>query len=99
METVKYIDGSEHDVEVKRLGFRKANQITKKHIPINDLSFGKDGTISIKGDIDMIGMIESCLETVKDLDLDKVESVEANRLYKKYFDKDVMGSLGQGNPK
>ncbi|MBW6469610.1 MAG: hypothetical protein K0A90_00130 [Methanosarcinaceae archaeon] len=98
-EIVKYIDGTTVDVEVSRLGFRRANQVAKKHIPINDLSFGKDGSVSIRGDIDVLGMIETCLETVKGIDLDKLEGADATRIYKKYFEKDVMGSLGgAGDP-
>jgi hypothetical protein len=99
-ETVKYIDGTTADVDVARLGFRKANQIARKHIPINSLSFGKDSdAMTIHGDIDLMGMIVSCLETISGLDLDKLEAEEANRLFKSYFQKDVIGSLGQGgNP-
>lgn len=96
-EKVKYIDGTDVEVEVSRLGFRKANQVSRKHIPINDLSFAKDGAVSIKGDIDMLGMIETCLATIPSLDLDKLDTEDATRLYKKYFEKDVMGSLGQGS--
>lgn len=98
-ETVKYIDGTEKEVEFTRLGFRKANQIAKKHIPINNLSFGEDGSTTIKGDIDMIGMVATCLETIPGLDLDKLDAADGNRLYKAHFEKDVMGSLGQSNPK
>jgi hypothetical protein len=54
--------------------------------------------VSIKGDIDLLGMVAACLETVVGLDLDKVDSESANRIYKAYFEKDVMGSLGQGSP-
>jgi hypothetical protein len=97
VETVKYIDGTEHTIDVNRLGFRRANQIAKKHIPISSLAFAKDGSsITISGDIDLIGLTASCLETVSGLDLDKLDGDDANRIFKKYFEKDVMGSLGQG---
>jgi hypothetical protein len=96
-ETVKYIDGTEHEVEVGRLGFRKANLLARKFIPINNLTFGEDKSVSIKGDIDLLGMVAACLETIQGLDLDKLESESANKLYKTYFEKDVMGSLGQGS--
>ena len=96
-EKVKYIDGTEHEFDVNRLGFRKANNIAKKHIPINNLTFGKDKSVSIHGDIDLIGLRESCLATIVKLDLDKLDAEEAARLYSKYFEKDVMNSIGQGN--
>ena len=74
-ETVQYIDETSVEVEINRLGFRQATQIAKKHIPIKDLSFSKDDNgndvINIKGDIDMMGMMETVLLTVKGLDLDK----------------------------
>lgn len=96
-ETVKYIDGTEHTIEVSRLGYRKANQIAKKHIPISSLSFAKDGnSITIAGDMDLFGMTDSCLSTISGLDLEKLEGDDATRLFQKYFQKDVMGSLGQG---
>jgi len=99
-ETIKYIDETEIEVDIHKLGFRKAMQIAKTHLPINDLTFGKDDTMNIKGDIDLFGMAVSCLETVKGLDLDKIDSEEATKLYKKYFEKDIMMTLGQGgNPK
>jgi len=98
-ETVKYVDGTEVEVEVNRLGYRKAIGIARKHIPINELSFGKDESVTIKGDIDMMGMSISCLETIKGLDVDKIEGFEAKRIYKEYFEKDVMSGLTQGgNP-
>ena len=98
-EKVKYLDGTEVEIEIERLGFRKANQLARKHIPINDLTFGKDESVSIKGDIDLLGMTSSCLELIKGLDLDKLEGSEGNRIYKEYFEKDLMSSLGQGgNP-
>lgn len=95
-QTVTYIDGSSVEVEVSRLGFRKANQIARKHIPINDLTFNKNDDITIRGDIDMLGMVVSCLETIPGLDLDKLDAADANKLFKDFFQKDVMGSLGQG---
>lgn len=99
-EKIKYLDGTEAEVEIQRLGFRKANQIAKKHIPINDLTFGKNEDMTIRGDIDLLGLVGSCLETVSGLDLDKLEAAEGNRIFQTYFQKDVMGSLGQGgNPK
>jgi len=99
-EKVTYLDGSIVDLEVNRIGFRRANQIAKKHIPINNLTINKDSNdINIKGDIDLFGMAESCLETIEGLDLEKIDSAEARRLYSKYFEKDVMAGLGQGgNP-
>ena len=103
-EKVKLIDGTEKEVEIHRLGFRAANKIAKKHLPINDLTFNKQtDDITIKGDIDLFGMAESCMDTIKDLkdelDKDQIASEEANRIYKKFFEKDVMAGLGQGgNP-
>jgi hypothetical protein len=98
-ETVKYNDGTEVTVEIYSLGFRKATQIGRKHLPINDLTFGKDDTMNIKGDIDLFGMALSCLETVIGIDLDKITAEEGNRIYKKYFEKDVLMTLGKGgNP-
>ena len=78
-------------------------KLARKHIPINDLSFAKDAKgediISIKGDIDLLGMSEAALETISGLDLDKIDGSEGSRIYKKYFEKDLMSSLGQGgNP-
>lgn len=98
-EKVKYIDETEVEINIHKLGFRKAMQIAKTHLPINDLTFGKDDTMNIKGNIDLFGMSVACLETVKELDLDRLDSQEAIRIYKKYFEKDIMMSLGQGgNP-
>lgn len=102
-EIVKYIDGTEHEIDVKRLGFRKTNHISRKFIPIKDLSFAKDernnDIVSIKGDIDLMGMSVECLSTIDGLDLDKLESSDADRIYKKYFEKDLMSGLSQGgNP-
>lgn len=95
-EKVNYVDGTEVEIEVARLGFRKANALARKHIPINDLTFGEDKSVSIRGDLDLLGMVVACLETIPNLDLDKLESADATKIYKKYFEKDVMGSLGQG---
>lgn len=97
-ETIIDINGNEVEIEVFRLGFRKANAIAKKHIPINSLTMGKDDKITINGDIDLFGMAESCLSEIKGLDLDKISSEEANRIYKKYFEKDVMAGLGNPDP-
>ena len=55
--------------------------------------------MSLRGDVDLFGLSESCLETITGLDLDKLTPAEAQRIYKTYFEKDIMGSLGQGgNP-
>lgn len=98
-ETVTLIDDTKVEVEINRLGFRTANKIARKHIPINNLTFNKDNTVTIQGDIDLLGMSESCLETIQGLDLDKLDGNEAVRLYEKYFKKDVMAGLGStSNP-
>lgn len=96
-EKVKYIDGTVKEIEVKRLGFRSANQLAKKYIPINNLSFAEDGTVTIHGDIDMLGLAEECLKTIEGLDLDKLDSIDANRIYKTYFEKDVMSGFTSNN--
>lgn len=95
-EEITLLDDTKVEYEVKRFGFRKAMQVAKLHIPINDLTFNKDGSMSLKGDIDLFGLSESCLETIEGLDLDNISSEEATRVYKIYFEKDVMSSLGQG---
>lgn len=98
-ETVKYIDGTTAEVEIFQLGFRKANQIAKSHIPINSLSIDKNtDQIELKGDIDFISISLSCLETIPGLDLDKLDEEEGYRLYKKYFEKGVMSCISGGNP-
>lgn len=96
---VKFVDGTDKEFDVKRFGYLKAVQIAKKHIPINDLTFNKDGSISLKGDIDFIGLAETCLKTIDGLDLNIMDAEEANRVYKLCFEKDIMASIGQGgNP-
>jgi len=99
-ETVQYIDGTTVTVEVNRLGFRRSTQIARKHIPINSLTVSKaDNSMTITGNIDLAGISESCLATIPGLDLDKLDGKDAARLYKTYFEADVMGSLGQSaNP-
>lgn len=99
-ETIKFMDGTEKEFEFNRLGFRKAMQIAKSHIPIRDLTINKETEdITIKGDVDLFGMSISCLETIEGLDLDFIDSTEAKRVYSKHFEKDVMVGLGQGgNP-
>lgn len=99
-EKIKYIDDTEVEVEINRLGFRKATQIAKRHIPIDALTINKQtDEITVKGNIDLIGMSESCLETIEGLNLDKIDGETAKDLFKRYFEKDVMAGLGQGgNP-
>ena len=106
-ETVQYIDGTTVTVEVNRLGFRRSTQIARKHIqiarkhiPINSLTVSKaDNSMTITGNIDLAAISESCLATIPGLDLDKLDGKDAARLYKTYFEADVMGSLGQSaNP-
>lgn len=95
-EKIKYTDEKEYEFEVYRLGFRKALQIARKHIPINEVRFNTDNSYSIKGDIDIIGLKASCLETINGLDLDKMLPEEADRIYSKYFEKDIMRGMGKG---
>ena len=40
-EKVTLIDGTIKEVEINRLGFRKATQIAKNHLPINSLTMNK----------------------------------------------------------
>lgn len=96
---IKYLDETEKEFEVKRFGYIKALQVAKKHIPINDLTLHKDGSVSLKGDVDFIGLGETCLKSIDGLDLNAISGEEANRVYKLCFEKDIMAAIGQGgNP-
>ena len=95
-ETVYLIDDTTQEIEVFSLGFRKAMQIAKNHIPIDGLTNHADGSSTYNGSFDVFGLQLSSLETIKGLDLDKLKPEEGTRLYKKYFEKSIQMALGQG---
>lgn len=98
-ETIKLLDDTEIEVEIYRLSARKVDQLADSHLPMKELTFGKDDTMTIKGDINMFGISTACVETIKGIDVDKISKQEVVRIYKKHFEKDIMVSLGKGgNP-
>lgn len=105
-EKIKTLDEREIEVEIHRIGGRAAIQIAKNHIPIDSLTMNKQtDDITINGNVDLFGMQDSALATIKDPvfrkedDADNLSGEERTRIYKKYFEKDVMAGLGQGgNP-
>lgn len=106
MEKVILLDDSVIEVEINRIGGRKAIQIAKNHLPIDAIKINKQtDDIVINGNIDLFGMQDSALETITDEKFKKADNddlisgEERTRIYKKYFEKDVMSGLGQGgNP-
>lgn len=98
-EKIKYIDDTEVEVDIYQLGCRKVDQLADAHLPMKELTFGKDDSMTIKGDINMFGLSTACVETIKGIDINKISKAEVVRIYKKYFEKDIMVSLGKGgNP-
>lgn len=105
-EKIKLLDEREIEVDIFRIGGRAAIQIAKKHIPIDSLKLNKQtDDITINGKVDLFGMQDSALETIKDPEFrkedeaDNISGEERTRIFKKYFEKDVMAGLGQGgNP-
>lgn len=103
IEKIQLMDEKEIEVNIYRIGGRKAMQIAKNHIPIDSLTMNKEtDDITINGKVDLFGMQDSALDTINDpvfqkenLD-DNISGEERSRIYKKYFEKDIMAGLGQG---
>ncbi len=98
-ETVEYIDGTTVELEVYHLGYRKASQIAIKNFPIDKMTRSENGDESMSGKFSPAEAQLEAIETIKGIDIDKLKGEEAARLYKEYFQKEVMSAVGQGgNP-
>jgi predicted DNA-binding antitoxin AbrB/MazE fold protein len=99
LEKVKYNDGTEVEVNITSLGFRKAMQLMSKYIPLEGIKQNKDGSVEMNGSLKLFELQVACLETIEGLDIDKVDITEGKRIYNKYFEESISMAMGQGgNP-
>lgn len=99
IEKVKYIDGTEHEVQIYKLSGRKALLLAEEYLPMQGFKQYKDGTVEMSGNMRFFALKNACLETIKDLDLDQLDAEEITRLYETYFAGAIAAAMGQGgNP-
>jgi len=96
-EKIKYHNGEEVEVDVHHLGYRRANQIAEDYFPMDKMTQHANGDESMSGNFKIAAARRVALESIKELDLDKLQAVEAARIYNKYFDKEIMAAIGKGS--
>lgn len=101
-ETIKYIDETEVELNIYSLPFRKSLQLIDNYLPLSELKQDDKGNAVIPDSYDkkkIFLLMEECVKTIKDIDIEKISGQEVGRLYKKYFEKDLMMGMGKGgNP-
>jgi len=95
-EKVKYTDGEEVEVNIIKLSARQVLVFLDQYVPLEGIKQNKDGSVEMAGSIKLFKLKEKCLETIKDLDIDKLDGEEVTRIYDKYFAEAINLAMGQG---
>ncbi len=99
MVEIKTITDEVKQIDVKRLGTRKCLQLAQKYIPLNALKQKGDGGIEIGEGFNYYGLIEECLGTIPNLNIETLAPGYGNMLFTEYFKGDIFSVLGASNPK
>jgi len=94
-EKITYNDGSEVELELGSLGYRRASQIAEEFYSMDKMTQHVNGDESMSGVFKVAAARRAALESFKDLDLDKLRGEDAVRLYAKYCEKDIMAAIGK----
>ncbi len=98
-ETVTMFDGTQKEIEIKFIGTLTADMILDNHLKINNIN-QKTGEIDLKGSSLLLIRGSFLKKGITDVNPDEIEVEDANRIYKKYYEKILTLTLQGmgGNP-
>jgi len=101
-EKITYCDETVVELDVYSMPFRKSLKLINEYIPIDKLEQDDKGNPILPKDYDkkkIFLLMEECVKTIKGIDIENLSGSEIGRLYKKYFEKDLIMGMGKsGNP-
>lgn len=98
-EKVKMFDGTEKEIEIKFIGTLSADKILNNHLKINNIN-QKTGEIDLTGSSLLLIRGAFLSKGITDVNPDEIDVEDANRVYKKYYEKILTLTLQGmgGNP-
>ena len=98
-ETVTMFDGTQKEIEIKFIGTLTADKILNDHLKINSIN-QKTGEIDLAGSSLLLIKGAFLTKGIKDVNPDEIDIEDANKIYKKYYEKILTLTLQGmgGNP-
>lgn len=96
---ISYVDETSVELDVYSMPFRKSLKLIEDYLPLDKLKQDENGNPVIPDDYDkkkIFLLMEECVKTIKGIDIEKISGQEMGRLYKEYFEKDLMMGMGKG---